>query len=117
MKRTIILLWCMLIAFSAFSKVLDTRDIYLKAKKANNGALRTITPVKAFLEGNTVFIKFLDSPDNVIITMKDSQGSEIATEVYKSPQFIQFQTLQLSGSYTLEITYADTCLYGDFVIE
>lgn len=117
MKKTIILFLSLLVAFSAFSKIMDSRDIHLKARKADKDILRSVIPVRSSLEGNTIVINFFNSPENVTVTVTDAEGNEILSEIYSSPQLVKLEAIQMPGSYTLDIVYGDTSLYGDFVIE
>lgn len=117
MKRTAILFLCMFIGFSAFSKVMDSKHIRLEAGRANSGALRSVIPVSALLEENVILLNFLNSPENVTVTVTDAEGNEILSEIYNSPQLVKLEAIQMPGSYTLDIVYGDTSLYGDFVIE
>lgn len=117
MKKTVILFLCMLVTFSAFSKIMDSRDIHLKARKADKDVLRSVIPVRSSLEGNTILINFFNAPRNVTVTVLDAEGNKVFIEAYSSPQIVKLQALYVSGSYTLEVAYEDTCLYGDFAIE
>lgn len=117
MKKTVILFFCMLVTFSAFSKVMDSRHIELQAKQAGSEALRSVIPISALLEGNTILLNFLNSPENVTVTVTDVEGNEIFVETYSSPLSAKFQVTRIPGNYTLEIVYGDICLYGNFIIE
>lgn len=117
MKKTVILFLCMLVTFSAFSKMMDSRHIELQAKQAGSEALRSVIPVSALLEGNVILLKFLNSPEHVTVTVMDAEGNEISAETYSSPQSVKLQEIQTSGGYRLEIVYDDVCLCGDFMIE
>ena len=117
MKKTVILFFCMLVTFSVYSKIMDSRHIELQAKQAGSEALRSVIPVSALLESNVILLNFLNSPENVTVTVMDAEGNEILAEVYSSPQSVKLHEIKASGVYKLEVVYGDVCLYGDFVIE
>lgn len=117
MKKTVILFFCMLVTFSAYSKIMDSRHIELQAKQAGSEALRSVIPVSALLERNVIMLNFLNSPENVTVTVMDAEGNEILAEIYSSPQSVKLHEIKLPGVYKLEVVYGDVCLYGDFVIE
>ena len=117
MKKTVILFFCMLVTFSVYSKIMDSRHIELQAKQAGSEALRSVIPVSALLERNVILLNFLNSPENVTVTVMDAEGNEILAEVYSSPQSVKLHEIKASGVYKLEVVYGDVCLYGDFVIE
>lgn len=117
MKRTVILFLCMLVAFSAFSRVLDSRHIKLQAIRSNTHILRSVNPVSATLDENVISLDFKNSPENVTVRVTDVEGKEIIVEDYTSPQLVKLQAIKTSGNYTIEIVYGETILYGDFVIE
>lgn len=116
MKKVIILFACMLVAFSGFSKVSNSRDIELHAEHANDEALRSILPVRALLDGNTIQIEFFGSFESVVVKITDATGKEVLTSAYSSPQLVQLQVNQGANDYTIEISYGETSLYGDFTI-
>lgn len=117
MKKRVILFLCMLVSFSAFSKIMDSKHIRLEASRAGAGALRSVIPVSALLEGNTILLNFLNSPENATVTVTDADGYKILEEAYSLPQIVKLQVIHKQGNYTLEIVYEDTCLYGEFTIE
>lgn len=117
MRKTLFLFLCMIVGFSAFSKTTDSREIELRARQADQEALRSMLPVRACLEENTVVVEFFNAPENVIITIKDAEGSEVITETYSSPELIQLPLTQHAGEYVVEITYGNTTLSGKFSIE
>lgn len=117
MKKVIILFVCMFVTFSGFSKTSNSRDIHLRARDADQEALRSILPVRATLDENTIQIEFFDSPENVVVKITDATGKEILTSAYSSPRLVQLQVNQDVNDYVMEIIYDETCLYGEFVIE
>lgn len=117
MRKTLFLLLCMLVSFSIFSKTTDSRDIELRARQSGQEALRSILPVRAWLEGNSIWVEFLSLPGCAVVTIKGKDGSDVITKIYESPKLIQLPSIQQYGEYILEITYGDTILSGYFIIE
>lgn len=117
MQKTLFLLLCMFVGFSAFSKTTDSREIDLRAKQSDQEALRSILPVRAWQEENTIWVEFFNSPESAIITVKKSGGNEVFSKTFSSPELIQLPLIQLSGEYVVEITYGDIILSGEFIIE
>ena len=109
MRKTLFLFLCVLVGFSAFSKTADSRDIELRARQSDQEALRSILPVRAWQEENTIWVEFFNSPESATITVKKSGGNEVFSKTFSSPE--------LSGEYVVEITYGDIILSGEFIIE
>jgi hypothetical protein len=116
MEKTIILFFCMLVAFSGFSKTTNSRDIHLHARNSDQEALRSILPIKAVLDGNTIQIEFFNSPENVVVKIKEATGKEVFTYIYSSPRLVQIPINQGPDDYVVEVIYGETCLYGNFTI-
>lgn len=117
MRKILFLLLCVLVGFSAFSKTTDSRKIDLRAKQSDQEALRCVLPVRASVDGNTIWVEFFNSPESAIITVKKSDGNEVSSETFSSPELIQLPLTLLSGEYVVEITYGDNCLSGEFIVE
>ena len=110
MRKTLFLFLCVLVGFSAFSKTADSRE-------SDQEALRSILPVRAWQEENTIWVEFFNSPESATITVKKSGGNEVFSKAFSSPELIQLPLIQLSGEYVVEITYGDIILSGEFIIE
>ena len=117
MRKTLFLFLCVLVGFSAFSKTADSRDIELRARQSDQEALRSVLPVRAWQEENTIWVEFFNSPESATITVKKSGGNEVFSKTFSSPELIQLPLTQLSGEYVVEITYGDIILSGEFIIE
>lgn len=117
MKKTILLFVCMLLTFCGFAKTANSRDIHLRARDADQEALRSILPVRAILDGNIIQIEFFDSPENAIVTITDADGVDIVTGTYSSPGLVRLRVSQVSNEYAIEIAYGEVYLYGNFIIE
>lgn len=117
MKKAIILFVSMFFVFFTFAKTQTSRDIHLRAKQAGQEALRSVLPVRAYLDRNTILVEFFESQENVVITIKDTSDKTVITETYDSPELVRLQLTPLSGEYLVEITYDNTCLTGEFTLE
>lgn len=117
MRKTLFLLLCMLVGFGAFSKTTDSREIDLRAKQSDQEALRSILPVRASLDGNTLLVEFFNSPQEVTVKISNLENQEVVTEVYTFPKLIRLPITEKSGNYSLDIIYKDTHFSGEFFIE
>lgn len=79
MRKTLFLLLCMLVGFGAFSKTTDSREIDLRAKQSDQEALRSILPVRASLDGNTLLVEFFNSPQEVTVKISNLENQEVVT--------------------------------------
>lgn len=91
----------------------SAEDIQLKGSR-DDVDYRSITPVRAYLDGMDVYVSFLDSPEKVTVIITDAEGLLVEEVVAFSPQTIQVPIGKEAGSYNIEIIYGDVCLYGVF---
>lgn len=117
MRRAIFLFVSMIVAICSFAKTTDSKTIALHARHANDGALRSIQPVNAILDGNIVRIDFFNSFENVKISITDMSGNVVNTAICRYPDVIQFEIEQKEDSYILEITFSNVKLSGTFIID
>lgn len=98
------------------AKVADSRDIRLIAETQDKDA-RSVQPVRAWLDGTTLQVSFLNSPASVTIRVTDPQGAIVKEVVVVSPQYVQIPIEECSGLFRIEIVYTGTHLYGEFEYE
>ena len=98
------------------AKVATVKQIVLKGKTQKNDP-RSLLPVQAWVDGAVVHISCLTALENVVVSIKDESGKVVEEKTYASPQTIELPAMEVHGSYTLEVRYADTLLYGAFEIE
>lgn len=93
----LIVIWVMIFVFPPLlsAKVMDTRDIELRTK-ANNEDLRSLLPVRAWLDNRIVYVSFLGLPEKINISIFDEEGNLI--EMYNS-QLSQMVSISLEGKY------------------
>lgn len=91
----------------------SAEDIQLKGSR-DDVDYRSITPVRAYLDGTDVYVSFLDNPEKVTVIITDAEGLLVEEVVAFSPQTIQVPISKESGSYKIEIIYGDVCLFGVF---
>lgn len=70
------------------AKVADTRDIELRAKTDNGNELRSLLPVRAWLDNRVVCVSFLGLPEEVTVSISDTEGMLVDTYHYQSPQTV-----------------------------
>lgn len=93
----LIVIWVVIFVFPPLlsAKVMDTRDIELRTK-ANNEDLRSLLPVRAWVDNRIVYVSFLGLPEKINISIFDEEGNLI--EVYNS-QLSQMVSISLEGKY------------------
>lgn len=117
MRKAFFLFVCMLVALNTFSKTTTARDIELRARHADDEALRSIIPVRAMLDEDILSVEFWDSPKDAVIRITDADGNEILSKAYTYPELVQLPINQKVSIYTIEITLGEICFSGYFCIE
>lgn len=97
------------------ARTMDSRDIEMRAKKGEGSELRSIIPVRAWVDGKTVYVSFLENPEVAQITIVSKDSSFLIEEVYSSPQTISIP-LESSGTFQIEIDYEEKAFVGNFVL-
>lgn len=94
------------------AKVTDSREIELRAKIRQKDP-RSISPVRAWIDNQTVYVSFLDLPSTatVVITNVETGGS-----VTKSLSFQKMLSVSLEekGKYRIDINYDSEFFEGNF---
>lgn len=123
MKTKLIFLWVFLVWGMCFSsslsaKVTDTRGIELEAKKRGNEDQRSILPVRAWFDNQTVYVTFADLPVSATIVISGSNG-EYVVESYTAPKTVSIVLTPTTSftSYEITISYGDKEFSGSFSIE
>lgn len=98
-----------------FAKVMDSRDIKIRAKTETN-IPRSILPVRAYVDGQTVYVSFYELPEEATVTVVASQSGLAIKKVYQSPQAISISVEEV-GEFQIEISYGPKAFIGDFVLE
>ena len=100
------------VIFSA--KVTDQRDIELRTK-AGNKELRSLPPVRAWIDNQTVYVLFLDLPSTATVVITNTENSEIQTMSFSFPQTVSIlMSQESSGGYEIEISYEEKIFTGEF---
>lgn len=95
------------------AKVTDTRDIELRTKTDNGNELRSLPPVRAWIDNQTVYVLFLDLPSiaTVVITNVETGGS--VTTSFSSQKMLSV-SLEEKGKYRIDINYDSEFFEGNF---
>lgn len=107
------------VSIDAFSMEMNTsQKIDLKGKKMQHSHRSMPLLPTAFIDGMLLSINFPSVANSVTITVKNEETGEI---VYSSTE-LNATTLQIdltgenSGKYSLEISFGETILSGDFIL-
>ena len=96
------------------AKVTDTRDIELRTK-AGNKEFRSLPPVRAWIDNQTVYVLFLDLPSTATVVITNTENSEIQTMSFSFPQTVSIlMSQESSGGYEIEISYEEKIFTGEF---
>ncbi|RHO63792.1 DUF3244 domain-containing protein [Parabacteroides sp. AF48-14] len=97
------------------AKVTDTRDIELRAKYGDKD-LRSLLPVRAWIDNQTVYVSFLDSPETATVIITNGENGESVTTSFSSLKTVLI-TLGDKGKYRIEINYGTEVFEGNFNIK
>lgn len=99
-----------------FAKVADTREILFRA---GNDAedLRSAQPVYGSIDGNTIYLTFLDVSNVPTISIIDQVGNVVSTEIYQSSRTIPILVNQKAGEYKIQISIGGECFVGSFELK
>lgn len=86
----LIIVWGLTFASPAmlFAKVTDTRDIELRTEADTDNELRSLLPVRAWLDNRVVYVSFFELPTEVTVSISDAEGNLIDVCQYQSPEVI-----------------------------
>lgn len=120
MKKQLFLLVCVLFSTLIMSdgmsaNIMDDRAIRLRAEEETED-LRSVLPVRAWLNDKTVCVSFYNLPESATIIITDAQGNAVITKQYQSPQTLSIPINEY-GEYKMEICYGSKCLVGDFELK
>ena len=100
----------------AFAKVTNSRDIEIRAKKEKGGEPRSLVPVQAWVDENTVYVSLIEHSDAVTVTIASVDGSFFVKEIYQFPQTISIPIEEV-GEFQIEISYGEKVFVGDFELK
>ena len=109
---------CVLTFVSPFllsAKVTDTREIELKTKYGDK-ELRSLPPVRAWIDNQTVYVSFLDSPETATVIITNVKNGESVTTSFSSPQTVFIPVSHKDGVYEITVDYAGKSFIGEFEI-
>lgn len=115
----LIIVWVLTFVTPAivFAKVADTRDIELRAKTGNR-ELRSLPPVRAWIDNQTVYVSFLDLPSTATVVITNTENSETQTMSFSFPQTVSIPISQESGEeYEIQISYDSKSFVGNFELK
>lgn len=99
----------------AFAKIMDSREIEIRAKEEKNNP-RSLFPVRAWVDGNTIYVTFYELPSTATVTIIKMQNGNDMTTTYQSPQTISLFLDEL-GEYEILISYNSKEFVGNFDLE
>ncbi len=114
MKKQLFILICSIVCSSfliseqIYAKTMNTREIKLKANREKED-VRSIPPIYAWQDSQTVYISFYNHPQIVSVTIMDMTGEVIVTNTYQSPLRISI-LVYTKGKYQIEI-HADSKIF------
>lgn len=100
---------------SVSAKVMNTRQIQIRAQTGSKDT-RSMLPVQAWSENQTVYVTFLDMPNTATVTIVSTTGSYCRTEAYQSPETVSL-TVGEAGTFEIEISYESKVYVGKFELE
>lgn len=100
----------------AFAKVTNSRDIEVRAKEKTGGEPRSLVPVRAWVDENTVYVSLIEHSDVVTVTIASVDGCFFVKEIYQFPQTISIPIEEV-GKFQIEISYGEKVFVGDFELK
>ena len=100
----------------AFAKVTNSRDIEVRAKEKTGGEPRSLVPVRAWVDENTVYVSLIEHSDAVTVTIASVDGSFFVKKIYQFPQTISIPIEEI-GEFQIEISYGEKVFVGDFELK
>lgn len=98
-----------------YAKTTNTREIELRIEAEKKG-IRSMFPVNAWLDGQTVYISFYDQPQAVSVIITDMDEDVFVSTTFSYPQVITIPVCK-AGKYQIEI-HVDSKVYtGVFELE
>lgn len=95
-----------------FAKIMDSREIEIRAKEKKNDP-RSLFPVRAWIDGQMIFVSFWDLPSTATVIITNVESGESVTKSYVSPQTVSV-FLKDKGKYKIEINYDSEIFEGNF---
>jgi hypothetical protein len=91
-------------SFNAISSEMgDTKDIELKGEKKGTKDQRTLLPICAWLDNQTVYVSFTDIPSSATVIISDLIGGEQLIENYVSPTTVTIPLIPTQNVTPFEI--------------
>lgn len=112
----LIIVWGLTFASPAmlFAKVTDTRDIELRTEADTDNELRSLLPVRAWLDNRVVYVSFFELPTEVTVSISDAEGNLIEVCQYQSPEVISIPIVKGTGTFKIEIECDSSIFIGEF---
>lgn len=121
MKKLLFIFICSIVCSSfltperIYAKTADTQEIELLTETEKND-VRSIYPVHALLDGQTVYILFHDQPETASVAITNMEGEAILANTYPSPQTISIPFYK-PGKYQIEIHLGSKVFTGTFELK
>lgn len=117
MKRLVIICICFLCCMSSWAEIISVSLYYdyMSDKSYDNRSIR-LEPTASH-DGNLFYIHSYVCIENLQVTIKDVDGNVVYTDITVVPAgqtySFTFDATE-GGEYTLELSYGDDFLYGNF---
>ena len=95
----------------------DDRRIALRAKTTHGSTPRSLFPVSAWIDCRTVYVSFIENPDEATVVITNVESGESVTESYVTPETVAIPLELSAGSCEIEIYYDDKAFVGEFILE
>ncbi|WP_299363456.1 DUF3244 domain-containing protein [uncultured Parabacteroides sp.] len=111
----LVIVWVLTFVFPVMlsAKATDTRDIELRAKTGNK-EIRSLLPVRAWLDNRVVYVSFFELPTEVTVSISDAEGNLIEVCQYQSPEMISIPIVKGTGTFKIEIECDSSIFIGEF---
>lgn len=108
--------WAFVSPIMLSAKVMDTRNIELRTESDTDNELRSLLPVRAWIDGNTVYVSFLGSPAHTDISITSVKGGMCQIEAYSFPKVVTIPVTG-TGMFKIEISYDNNLFVGNFKLD
>ena len=94
-----------------FAKVMDTRDIELRTESDTDNELRSLLPVRAWIDNRIVYVSFFELP-------AEATNGRLIDECYiQSPEVISIPVKEREGIFEIVIKCGSNIYIGSFELK
>ncbi len=100
-----------------FAKVMDTRDIELRTESDTDNELRSLLPVRAWIDNRIVYVSFFELPAEATVSVLDTNGRLIDECYIQSPEVISIPVKEREGIFEIVIKCGSNIYIGSFELK